>query len=148
MYSWTSTRFLINGSPFQGLVACDYEEKRERKVVYAARQDGTPIGWTAGKYSVPTFSMKFLRASWDDLSTDLTVLGAGSYGDAIWNFLLQTIEPVPGAVPITRVGDPCVVMGVKESHEEGIDELVTEVDIGCLSMLVNGKRLWSAIRAF
>jgi hypothetical protein len=148
VFSWTSCRFLIDGQPWAGLVSVDYEEKRERKVVYAGRQDGTPLGWTAGKYSVPSFTMKFLKASWNDLTDYLTVTGLGSYGDATWNFLLQTVEPVIGAVPITRIGDPCVVIGAKEAHEEGIDELVTEVEVGCLAMLVNGKRLWSAVRAF
>lgn len=151
VYAWTSCRFLIDAQPWEGLVAVDYEEKRERKIVYAARQSGTPLGWTSGKYSVPAFTMKFLRDSWDALSTYLTLggllnPGLGSYGDAEWSFVLQTVEPVIGSLPITRVGAPCTVIGVKEGHEEGIDELVTEVDVACLQMRVNGKQLWSAAR--
>lgn len=150
-YSWTSCRFLIDAQPWEGLVSVDYEQKRERKIVYAARQSGTPLGWTSGKYSVPSFTMKFLRDSYNALTDYLSTgglinPGLGSYGDAEWSFMLQTVEPVVGAIPITRVGSPCTIIGEKESHEEGIDELVTEVEIACLSMRVNGKQLWSAAR--
>lgn len=132
-------------------MSVDYEQKRERKIVYAARQQGTPLGWTAGKYSVPTFSMKFLRDSYDRLTDYLTTGGLispgnGSYGDAEWTFMLQTAEPTVGSTPITRRASPVVIIGEKESHEEGIDELVTEVELACLAMVVNGKQLWSAQR--
>ena len=147
IYSWTSCRFLISSLPWTGLVAVDFEQKRERKIVYAAKQNGTPLGWTAGKYSVPSFSMKFLKDSFNALTDQLTIQGLGSYGDAEWNFLLQVVEPTIGALPITHIGDPCVILGHKDAHEEGIDELVVEVDIACLAMTTNGKRLWSAVRS-
>ena len=151
LYSWTSCRFLVDSQPWEGLVAVDYEQKRERKIVYAARQSGTPLGWTAGKYSVPTFTMKFLKDSYNALTDYLTTGGSispgnGSYGDAEWSFMLQTVEPVIGAVPMTRVCYPVTIIGEKESHEEGVDELVTEVELACLRMYVNGKQLWSAQR--
>jgi hypothetical protein len=151
IYSWTSCRFLIDAQPWTGLVSVDYEEKRERKIVYAARQAGIPLGWTSGKYSVPTFSMKFLRDSGNALTDYLTTgglinPGAGSFGDAEWTFMLQTVEPTVGSIPITTVGVPCTIIGSKETHEEGIEELVTEFDIACLSLRHNGKQLWSAVR--
>jgi len=149
VYSWTSCKFAIDGMPTGGIVAVDYEQKRERKIVYSNRQDGTPVGWTSGKYSVPSFSIKMLRSWADTFTTYLTAIGLGSYGDAEWAFSAQLIEPalpIP-ALPLILLGSPCTIIGEKDAHEEGIDELLTEYDIACLAMTKNGKQLWSAIRS-
>jgi len=145
-YSWNSTRFLVEGAPTKGLVALDYSQKRERKTVYGAQQDGTPLGFTAGKYSVDSMTMKFLK-EWSQTFTDvLTAIGLGSYGDAEFTFLCQVVEPILGSPPITVVGSPCVVVGKKDSYEEGVDELVDEFEILCLQLTENGKTLWSKVR--
>lgn len=147
IFSWTSCRFLIDGQPWTGIVALDYEQKREKKVVYAAQQDGTPLGKTSGKYSVPSCSMKMLRDSADALTDYLTLTGLGSYGDAEFTILVQAIEPVIGAVPMTAILATCTIDGKKDGHEEGVDELLTEFEIGALSVTENGKQLWSLQRS-
>ncbi len=146
LYSWTSCSFKIDGQPWKGVLSLDYEQKRERKVVYAANQDGTPLGKTAGKYSVGGVSLKMLRDSADALTTYLTGKGLGSYGDAEFGILIQTVEPVIGSIPLTASLEVCTIDGKKDAHEEGVDELVTEFDIGCLQMTENFKRLWSVTR--
>jgi hypothetical protein len=146
-YSWNSTRSLIDGAPTKGIVAVDYSQKRERKTVYAQQQDGRSMGFTAGKYSVDSFTLKFLK-EWSQSFTDmLTGLGAGCYGDAEWTYIIQCVEPVLGAVPIQVVAGPCVITGKKDSYEEGVDELVDEFEILCLQLTENGKQLWSAVRS-
>lgn len=147
IYSWLSTSYKIDGQPFTGIVELNYEQKRERKVVYAAKKDGRPLGKTAGKYSVPSCSMKMLRDSADALTTYLTAKGLGSYGDAEFGMMVQVAEPVPGALPITVLMETCTIDGKKDAHAEGIDELVTEFEIGCLQLTENGKRLWSVVRS-
>lgn len=150
-YSWTSCIHRVDSQRTKGIVAVDFEQKRERKIVYAAQQNGVPLGWTAGKYSVPSFTMRFLR-EWANSFTDYLTTGGlinpgnGSFGDAEWSYTLQVVEPVVGAVPITTVCTPCAVIGVKEAQEEGVDELVTEFEIACLTITENGKRLYSAVR--
>jgi hypothetical protein len=146
IYSWTSCVFKIDNQPFTGLVALDYEQKRERVVQYGARPDGRPLGKTAGKYSVPSFSMKMLRDSADALTTYLTLKGLGSYGDAEFTIMVQVIEPVLGMVPMTTLAESCTIDGEKDGHEEGVDSLLTEFEIGCLQLTKNGKRLWSVQR--
>lgn len=145
--SWNSFSFKIDGIPYTGLTSFDYEQKRERKVAYGARKDGTPMGKTSGKYSVPTCSLTMYRDSYDDLTTYLTAKGLGSYGDAEFSFVAQYVEPVPGSTPITVIGTGCTIDGEKETQAEGVDELLTEVTIGCLRLLKNGKSLASIIRA-
>lgn len=128
-----------------GITAFDYEQSREREVVYAAKRDGRPLGMTSGKYSVPSMSLKMLRDSWDILSTQLTATGLGSYGDAEFTFIAQYIEPLQLPITVTCVG--CRIKGVKPSNEEGTEALMTELDIQCLEILENGKPLASLVRA-
>lgn len=147
LYSWPSCSFKIDSQPFEGIVELNYEQKRERKVVYAAKRDGRPLGKTAGKYSVPSLTLKMLRDSADALTTYLSAKGLGSYGDPEFGMMLQVAEPVVGALPITVLMETCTIDGKKDAHAEGIDELVTEFEIGCLQLTENGKRLWSVIRS-
>lgn len=144
--SWNSFSLKVDGIPWNGILGFDYEQKRERKVVYGARRDGRALGKTSGKYSVPTCTLTMLRDSWDKLSTYLTAKGLGSYGDAEFVFASQYIEPVPGSLPITVIGTGCTIDGEKDTNQEGIDELVTELTIGCLSIIKNGKTLASLVR--
>jgi hypothetical protein len=151
LYSWTSCEFKIDnliltpaGNPWN-IVSLDFEQKRERKVVYSNRRSGRPRGKTRGKYSVPSFSMKMFRAQAFELKTYLSLKGVGSYGDADFNMMIQVSEPVPGAVPLTLVAEDCTWDGEKAAHEEGVDELLLEIEIGCLQMTENGLRLWSEL---
>lgn len=151
-YSWLSSRALVDGQPWESLVAVDYEQKRERKIVHSMRQDGTPVGWTSGKYSVPSFKLRMLKegsAAFEETlaAGGLLVPGLGSYGDAEWTFLLQAVEPVVGAVPLTLAAAPCAVGGKRETREEGFDELVVEYDVYTLQMIENGIPLWSLVRS-
>lgn len=143
--SWNSFSLKIDGFPYVGILGFDYEQKRERKVVHAAKRDGTALGKTSGKYTVPTCTLTMLRDSYDKLTTYLTGKGLGSYGDAEFVFIAQYIEPLQP--PITVIGTGCTIDGEKETQAEGVDELVTEVTIGCLRLVKNGKSLSSLVRA-
>jgi hypothetical protein len=145
LYSWNSFSFKILGIPFNGIKAFDYAHKRERTVVYGARRDGTPLGKTAGKYSVEPITLTVLRDTADKITTMLTPLGLGSYGDAEFTFTAQYIEP--GNIPITVVGMRCTIDGEKDGNTEGTEEATTELTIGCLQLIKNGKLLSSLVRA-
>ncbi len=147
IFSWTSTVFKFDNQPWTGVPATDFELKRERKIVYAARQDGLPLGITAGKFSVEAFSMKMLIDSYDALTDYLTVKGLGSYGDPPFSWICQATEPITeGMLPITASSPYTWIVGEKESREEGVDEAVVEVTLASLTMTKNGKQLWSALR--
>lgn len=145
IFSWTSFTLKIDGIPYNGVKAFDYDQKRERKVVHAAKRDGVALGKTSGKYTCSA-SLTMLRDSYDKLTTQLTASGLGSYGDATFTFIAQYIEPFQ--LPITVVGTGCTIDGEKDGNVEGVDELTTEVEIGCLRLLRNGKSLASLQRAF
>lgn len=143
--SWNSFSWKADGIPYNGILGFDFEHKRERKVVHAAKRDGRPLGKTSGKYTVPTCTLTMLRDSADKFTSYLTLKGLGSYGDAEFNFICQFIEPLQP--PITVIGRGCTIDGEKDTNQEGIDELVTEFTIGCLELIKNGKSLASVVRA-
>lgn len=150
IYSNTSSVFKFDNQPYTGVVATDFEQKRERKTVKAARQDGLPLGMTAGTYSVESFSMKMLIDSYDALTTYLTLKGLGSYGDPPFTYDVQATEPLPlaaGLLPITMSSPYTWIVGDKESRETGIDELLVEVTLASLYYTRNGKQLWSYLRS-
>lgn len=148
--SWHETSFRINGLPYYGILALDYEQKRERKIVYGSKRNGLPLGRTAGKVSF-TASMKMLRASADQLTTMLTPLGAGSYGDANFIISVQYIIPVlpgnPPQPPITVILTDCTIDDKKDSNAEGVDEAVSEIELGVLGITENGKSIASLVRS-
>jgi hypothetical protein len=146
-YSWTSSRTIVEGIPVDGIVAIDFEETRERKIVYSNRQDGTPVGWTSGKYAVKSFKMKMLKEYAAVFKEAIAILGAGSIGDAEWTLGLQCVEPVIGAIPITLVATPCTIVGRRDSREEGVDELLEEFDLAVLQLIEGGTPLWSLVRS-
>jgi len=149
--SWTSTKLLMNGAPFEGVVSIDYEQTRERKKVWGARRNGRALGWTSGKHEVKGLNVRMLVDSFDVLTTLLTPIGLGSYGDAEFPILLQAEEPViplPGSTPVLSVlFSPCAIVGEKEARQEGIDELLVDVAIDCLFLTKNGKSLASIVRS-
>lgn len=147
IYSWTSCRWAFDLIPYNGIVSVDYEEKRNRKIVWGANRSGTPLGITSGKYEPGMLNVRMLRDSFDKLTTFFTAKGLGSYGDAEFAFTGQYVEPVPGALPQTVLATSCYIVGVKDAQQEGIDELCTDVAIQPLGFVRNGKRLWSLVRA-
>lgn len=152
IYSATSSVFKFDNQPYTGVKAADWEVKRDRKIVWAARQDGLPVGITAGKFSVEAFSMKMLIDSYDGLTTYLTTKGLGSYGDPPFAWSCQATEPLgdissAGLTPITAASPYTWIVGEKNATEEGIDERLVEVTLVSLSMTSNGKQLWSKLRS-
>lgn len=143
--SFNSFALKIDGVPYNGVLGFDYDQKRERKVVHAAKRDGTPLGKTSGKYHVEPITLTMLRDSADKLTTQLTTKGLGSYGDAEFVLIAQYIEPLQP--PITVIGVGCTIDGEKDTNQEGVDELLTEFTIGCLRLVKNGKSLASLVRA-
>lgn len=149
--SWTSTVCNIAEAPFNGITSIDYEHKRDRKQVRGARRDGRALGRTAGKYEAGPVTMNMLADSWDVLSTILTTLGLGSYGDAVVPILLQSTEPgipLAGSSPVLTVAlIDCCVTSVKDTSQEGIDEKLKAITWDVMEIIENGKQLSSLVRS-
>lgn len=144
-FSATSCSWKIAFAPYVGVTALDYAEKRERKLVHASRKDGTPLGITNGKYMVDGISITMLRSSAQRLFEQLSILGLGSYGDAQFPILATYSEPLAPEPPIVVAIAGCVITGVKDTYAEGIDELVTVIDMMAMQITRNGLALYSRI---
>lgn len=151
VHSWNSTLCNIAGAPFNGLLSVDWGHSRKRKKVFGMRRDGRPLGRTAGKYEPKDVVITMLDDSWDVLSTILTTLGLGSFGDAEFPILIQTFEPgipLAGAPPVLTLSlIDCAVTDVEESRAEGIDEVVRKITLDVMQIIENGKTLNSIQRA-
>jgi hypothetical protein len=142
--SWQSSQFSIMGVPYEGLLSIDFEQARERKIVKGMRRDGTPLGKTSGTYSVKGLTVRFLPDTYDLITTQLTALGLGSYGDAEFPIIFQYVEPLK--LPQTIIWTGCTIDGEKDGLAEGIDEAGVDVTIGALTCVRNGKFLYSLQR--
>jgi hypothetical protein len=145
IYSWNSTLHKFDNQPWEGILEVNWEQKIDAKTIYAARPDRLPLGSTTGKWSLEGFTMKMLRDS-ADAFTDYLCTKLGNkrfYGRARFDYLLQISEPMPGLRPISTSIQTCRVLGQKNAHAEGTDELVTEFTLLGLFLTENGKALWS-----
>lgn len=147
-YSANSCTWLIANARYEGITDLNYEQKRERKLVYGSRKDGTPLGLTGGKYGVGALGITMLRSSYQRLIEQLTILGLGSYGDAVFPIVATYSEvaaQLAGVPPVVVVIEGVRITGEKDGRAEGIDELVTEVELMALRLTKNGLRLWSVV---
>ena len=146
IYSWTNCLFKIDGQPFDGLISFNYEQKLERRIIPSSRSDAPPLGKSAGKYSVPSMSMRMLKDSANALTSYLITQappGPGlSYGQSLFVITFHIAHDF-SMPPISIVCESCTIDGKKDVHDEGVDELVTEFEIGALRIRENGKTLWS-----
>lgn len=147
-YSWTSVDLKIGGVPYDGILSIDFGQSRKRAAVYGARKDGRKLGRTAGKYETPGLTIRMLTRTFDILTTILTPLGLGSYGDAEVPIFLQYVEsPTAGLTPVTITFSKCAIDEEKESLAEGIEASAVDVTFDFTEMRRNGKQLWSLARS-
>lgn len=142
-----SCQFFIDMIPRKGIVACNYKEKIEAENVYDDDRSGTPVGSTAGRYAVESFSLTLLRGSWLTLMPYLSLKGLGSIGAARFSFVAEYSEPL---APLQTVVDSlfyCRVTGIEDDYSEDIKALVTKLDLMCLGMSRNGMTLWDVKRS-
>ncbi len=143
--SWNSLTLSYDGIPLgSGVLSIDYEQTRERKVVYGSRKSGKNVGTTSGKYTT-TGSMKVIREVSEILKQYLTAKGLGSIGDASFTLILQAVE-IPGA-PLIVVLSDVEIKTIKFSSAEGVDELVDEYTFNeGFDVTENGMTLASRVR--
>lgn len=147
IHSWNSCRHLIDVEPFSGVVSVDFNESRERKLVYGGRRDGLPLGMTTGKYDPGVVGVKYLSDQWDLVSTYLTEKGLGSIGDATFTHTIESSEGGDVEVPvIITLATGCRVQKVHQAFEEGIEENLVEVELRVMQLVTNGKVLFSLAR--
>jgi hypothetical protein len=146
IYSGKSCEFDFGFGAVEGCLKASGDEKRERKVVHGSRRDGRPIGLTAGKVEPGKFTCARRNTTAEMLFEYLTASGLGSIGDAIIPITVSTFEPDSSDIPQTITFDNCALTSKKQSWDEGIDELVTEIEFQPIGQDQNAQVLYSIIR--
>lgn len=150
IWSWTSTRFLVDAEPTEGVVAIDFEDELEPRIIESNIQDGLPLGMSGGRYRVGAFPLRMLTDSAKSLKTYLAAKavtsGLGSYGEAVFNLGVQ-LNALDSAnyAPSTTALVSCRIIGDRQVHEEGTDEIVTELRCACLAITRDGVSLYNAL---
>jgi hypothetical protein len=144
VYSWHSSLFKFDNVPAKGIIGVNYEQRLDVTLLASNRQDGEPLGMSAGAYSVPGFTIRALRSTAQSILEVMAKKSPDgrSYGVPFFSFLAQVSES--GQRAITASAPECRIVGKRDFFDEGVDELVTEFTIAALTLSENGLRLWQA----
>jgi len=146
LYNWNSSLTKFDNQPWPGVLEFSWSEKLDIKTVYSQTQNGRPVGGTSSKYEVDSMKVKMLRDSADAFLRYLAAKPpfVGSYGRTEFTTNLTVSEPLlPGVFPISMTAGVCRVRGKSQSHAEGTDELVTELDLWCRGIVESGITLYT-----
>lgn len=146
-YTWGSVSLRIDVLPLLGILSFDYEETRERAILYGGQKNGKPLGRGAGKVTYPPMTLSVMRETGLAIMEYLTVKGLGSYGDAEFTISLNVEEPLAAVPPIVATFSKCVIDGRKNSSAEGTEGLKTDFTISTLEIVENGMTIASQIRS-
>jgi hypothetical protein len=149
-YAWSSLAFTVDGMATEGIVAVDYEDSLELRVIPSNVQDTLPLGMSLGRYQVGRFPLRMLRDSALALKNYLTTKApaaqSGSYGQATFTLGLQlsAVDAPSGGVGSTTVFANCRIVGERAVHEEGIAAAITEFSVACLAIVQDSNSLFDA----
>lgn len=150
IWSYHSARFLIDGNPTEGIVALDFEDELEPRIIESNLQDGLPLGMSGGRYRVGLFPMRMLSDSAVALKRYLatkgtTTEGIGSYS-ATFDLGVQLAgRDAADLKPSTTALVSCRIVAEAQELEEGIDEALTEFRVACLGITRDGVSLYNAL---
>jgi hypothetical protein len=146
-----SVSFTINGVPYQGITAADWDEKMDKEVVFDSDMSGGPVGITAGKYTPQPASLTMLKDVFTvKFLAQMALLSAVNLAPGSWGqpppfpIAIQYVElPIP---PILDLLSGCEIMGAKDTYAEGINAAVTVISFQPMSMSRNGLTLFNRVR--
>lgn len=149
-YSWSSVVFSVDGQPTEGLIGIDYDEQLEVRPVPSNTQDAPPLGFSRGGYRVGRFPIRLLRDSARALKAYLSAKaatsGLSSYGQAIFTAGLSLAgEDAGDFIASTTAFIDCRIVSERIIHDEGVDELVTELMIACIAIVQDETTLFNAL---
>lgn len=129
VFSWKSCVMRVDNEDLsRKATALDYEQKRDRKQAYGNDRSGGPVGPTSGKYDPGTPSLSLFRDYALALKAYLANKAGGrSYGNAVFTFQMQLVEPNNDVVTVTFT--ECHIIGSKDSQKEGPDEITTDLTL-------------------
>ncbi|OJY30900.1 MAG: hypothetical protein BGO98_29525 [Myxococcales bacterium 68-20] len=144
-FSYHSVSLRYDNIPLEGFLGFDWEEGRERAIVYAGKRSGVPIGRTAGKVVYAPMNLKLLESSANTFLDYLTLKGLGSWTTAEFTLTLSRVER--DAPPIVTIFGRCTADKKKNSYAEGVEASAVDFTLSTLSIVENGRTAASLIRS-
>lgn len=128
IFSRTSAQITIDGVPYTGFLEVGgLEEAREGELIHGQRTDGTPLGVTSGLYMPGPLTFKTEIATGEMICEQLTVKGLGSFGSALWTFIMEIFEN-PALPSLTIAATKCKIEKRKVGVPTDASALATEFE--------------------
>ena len=142
-HSWASTKITIDGEQYVGMSKIAWGHAIEEGMVRG--QGGKPLGRTRGQYTPEAVSITMRKSSAQVLKNNLAAKSSGgrTFGAVTFPIVVQYLEP--DDTQITVELNQCRVLKVASANEQGTDPTADDIEISCLEVVENGKKLFSDI---
>jgi hypothetical protein len=140
--SWGSITVKIDNEPYYGFTKINYADGRERVKSYGMGRHHAPRGRSRGKYTVEPVALAGPKSTVQALRDALAAKSSSgnAYGDVAFAVTVNYVEA--DDTPITVELEDCVFTKNSESHDEGADPLLDEIELDCMRIRRNGKVLF------
>ena len=138
---WGSMTLKIGSERYTGVLELSYNDKRDRAYVYGLGPAQAPRGRTSGKYTMENVKIKVTKSTGVAIRDALARLSDSGtcYGDPTFSGSVEYVER--DDTPEFVTFEDLVYISQSESHAEGIDALVEEIEMQAMRIYRNGLTL-------
>jgi hypothetical protein len=142
-HSWTSTKVTIDGEQYVGLSKISWEHAIEEGLVRG--QGAKPLGRTRGQYTPGTVAITMRKSSAMALKNNLAAKSSDgeTFGEVVFPIVVQYLEP--DDTPITVELNQCRLLKSSTANEQGTDASAEDLELSCIEIVENGKKLLADI---
>lgn len=142
-HGWASTKTTLDGEQYVGITKIAWDHAIEEGIVKG--QGGKPLGRTRGEYVPGTITITMRKSSAAKLKENLAKKSSDgqTFGTVVFPIVVQYLEP--DDTPITVEINDCRILKPSTSNEKSPDPTMEDLEISCLEIVENGKRLFSDI---
>ncbi|MBN8609142.1 MAG: hypothetical protein J0L92_01055 [Deltaproteobacteria bacterium] len=142
-HSWASTKTTLDGEQYVGISKISWDHAIEEGLVRG--QGGKPLGRTRGQYMPGAVTLTMRKSSAMVLKDNLAKKSSDgkTYGETEFPIVVQYLEP--DDTPITVELNRCRFLKSTAANEQSADPTAEDIELSCLEVVENGKKLFSDI---
>lgn len=142
-HGWASTKVTVDGEQYAGLSKISWDHAIEEGLVRG--QGGKPLGRTRGQYAPGTIALTLRKSSAQALKNNLAARSSDgrTFGGVTFPIVVQYLEP--DDTQITVELNQCRILKIASANEQGADAATDDIEMSCLEIIENGKRLFSDV---
>jgi hypothetical protein len=140
-YSWGSIVCKVDGERYVGFKEIGYGDSRERTQFHGMNRAHKPIARSRGKYTTKPVKLTGLKSAAGALRNALAAKASNqrSFGSVEFEIAITYEEESLGVVLDQLIS--CVIVDNDASHTEAPDPLSETLEIQCMEVLWDGKKL-------